>query len=60
MKDTRLVHTRFVKRGWWLSTAVVACVWANWDYKGGFGIIGRDGQGDEEFTEVLVGKSGGA
>ena len=29
--------------------------WANWDYKGGFGIIGRDGQGDEGFIKVLIG-----
>jgi len=29
--------------------------WANWDYKGGFGIIGGDGQGDEGFIKVLIG-----
>jgi len=29
--------------------------WANWDYKGGFGIIGRDGEGDEGFIKVLIG-----
>jgi hypothetical protein len=34
---------------------VAACVWANWDYKGGFGIIARDGQGDEGFIKVLIG-----
>src|SRR4030043_214361 len=27
--------------------------WANWDYKGGFGIIGGDGQGDEGFIKAL-------
>jgi hypothetical protein len=51
-----LIRTHFVKNGWWLIAAVAACVWANWDYKGGFGIIGRDGQGDEGFIKVLVGK----
>ncbi len=29
--------------------------WANWDYKGGFGILARDGQGDHEFINVLLG-----
>jgi endoglucanase len=28
--------------------------WANWDYKGGFGILGRDGQPDREFISVLL------
>ncbi|MFH1716635.1 MAG: glycoside hydrolase family 5 protein [Planctomycetota bacterium] len=31
--------------------------WANWDYKGGFGIIGRGDQPDEEFIQVLTRKS---
>jgi len=56
MKNARLIRTCFVKNGWWLITAVVAGVWANWDYKGGFGIIARDDQGDEGFIKVLVGK----
>ena len=30
--------------------------WANWDYKGGFGIVARDGQPDREFIGVLLGK----
>jgi len=30
--------------------------WANWDYKGGFGILARDGQPDREFIEVLLGQ----
>jgi endoglucanase len=30
--------------------------WANWDYKGGFGIIGRGGQPDEQFIQVLTSK----
>ena len=30
--------------------------WANWDYKGGFGILGRSGQPDQEFIEVLLGR----
>jgi len=29
--------------------------WANWDYKGGFGILGRDGRPDREFINVLLG-----
>lgn len=29
--------------------------WANWDYKGGFGIRGRNGRPDEEFIDVLTG-----
>ncbi|MHC4521459.1 MAG: cellulase family glycosylhydrolase, partial [Planctomycetota bacterium] len=29
--------------------------WANWDYKGGFGILGRDDQPDREFINVLLG-----
>ena len=29
--------------------------WANWDYKGGFGILTRDGQPDREFINVLLG-----
>jgi endoglucanase len=29
--------------------------WANWDYKGGFGIISREtGEADEEFIQVLL------
>jgi hypothetical protein len=30
--------------------------WANWDYKGGFGIVGRGGQPDQEFIKVLLGR----
>ena len=30
--------------------------WANWDYKGGFGIVGRGGQSDREFINVLLGQ----
>jgi endoglucanase len=30
--------------------------WANWDYKGGFGILGRGGQADQEFIKVLLGR----
>jgi endoglucanase len=30
--------------------------WANWDYKGGFGILARDGQPDREFIDVLLGQ----
>ncbi len=30
--------------------------WANWDYKGGFGIVTRGGQPDQEFIKVLLGK----
>ncbi len=30
--------------------------WANWDYKGGFGIVGRSGQPDQEFIKVLLGR----
>jgi len=29
--------------------------WANWDYKGGFGILTRNGQPDREFIDVLLG-----
>ncbi len=29
--------------------------WANWDYKGGFGIVSR-GQPDQEFLQVLLGR----
>lgn len=29
--------------------------WANWDYKGGFGIVQRDGQPDQELIQVLLG-----
>jgi len=29
--------------------------WANWDYKGGFGIVGRGGKPDEGFIKVLTG-----
>ena len=28
--------------------------WANWDYKGGFGIVNRSGRPDEGFIKVLV------
>jgi endoglucanase len=28
--------------------------WATWDYKGGFGIIDRNGQPDQEFIQVLL------
>jgi endoglucanase len=28
--------------------------WATWDYKGGFGIVGRDGQPDDGLIEVLL------
>jgi endoglucanase len=28
--------------------------WANWDYKGGFGIVTRGGQPDHEFIKVLL------
>jgi len=31
--------------------------WANWDYKGGFGIIAGDGKGDEGFIKVLISSS---
>jgi endoglucanase len=30
--------------------------WANWDYKGGFAILGRSGQPDEELIRVLLSK----
>lgn len=30
--------------------------WANWDYKGGFGIVGKDGNPDERLIEVLIGR----
>jgi endoglucanase len=30
--------------------------WANWDYKGGFGIVGRTGQPDEEMIRTLIPK----
>ena len=30
--------------------------WANWDYKGGFGIVGRTGQADEEMIRALIPK----
>jgi len=30
--------------------------WANWDYKGGFGIVDRNGQPDREFIQVLLGR----
>jgi len=29
---------------------------ANWDYKGGFGIKSRDGQGDEDLIGILIGR----
>jgi endoglucanase len=28
--------------------------WANWDYKGGFGIVGRDGRANEEMIRTLI------
>lgn len=31
-------------------------VWANWDYKGGFGIVGQTGQPDEEMIRALIPK----
>ena len=30
--------------------------WATWDYKGGFGIVTRNGQPDREFVQVLLGE----
>jgi endoglucanase len=30
--------------------------WANWDYKGRFGIVTRTSQPDQEFLNVLLGK----
>jgi len=30
--------------------------WANWDYKGGFGIVARDGRPDRVFIDVLLGR----
>jgi endoglucanase len=30
--------------------------WANWDYKGGFGIVGREGQPNEEMIRTLIPK----
>ena len=30
--------------------------WANWDYKGGFGIVGRDGEPNEDLIEALLGR----
>jgi len=30
--------------------------WANWDYRGGFGFVGRGNQPDQEFIQVLVGQ----
>ena len=30
--------------------------WANWDYKGGFGIVGRAGQPDEDLIRALIPK----
>ena len=30
--------------------------WANWDYKGGFGILARNSQPDQEFIDVLLGQ----
>jgi len=30
--------------------------WANWDYKGGFGILSETGEADEEFIQVLLGE----
>ena len=30
--------------------------WANWDYRGGFGFVGRGNQPDQEFIKVLVGQ----
>ena len=32
--------------------------WANWDYKGGFGIVSRSGRPDEGFIKVLTGSVG--
>lgn len=30
--------------------------WANWDYKGGFGIVGQDGRPNEEMIRTLIPK----
>jgi len=30
--------------------------WANWDYKGGFGIVGRDGQPNDDLIKALFGR----
>jgi endoglucanase len=30
--------------------------WANWDYKGGFGILTRNGEPDREFIRILLGR----
>jgi len=30
--------------------------WATWDYKGGFGILGRGGQRDDELIRILIGR----
>jgi endoglucanase len=30
--------------------------WANWDYRGGFGIVGRDRQPDEGLIKALIPK----
>jgi len=56
MKNARLIRTRFVKQGWWLGMTVAACVWANWDYKGGFGIGNRSAEPDEGFLRTLIGR----
>lgn len=31
--------------------------WATWDYKGGFGLRGRDGKPDEELIAILLGRA---
>jgi len=28
--------------------------WANWDYKGGFGIVGRDGRTHDDLIRALI------
>ena len=30
--------------------------WANWDYKGGFGVVGRDGWPNQELIDALLGQ----
>ena len=30
--------------------------WANWDYKGGFGVVARDGRPNRDLIEALLGQ----
>ena len=30
--------------------------WANWDYKGGFGVVGRGGRPNRDLIEALLGQ----